>query len=445
MVATAETISPPESRRQRFFRSGIQIGMCVDCAASPRSSASSLVHNSLVSLGLGGENPLLTMQSAALPQYSRSEVLGSGFWRSHPGNDPVNNLDPSGHKNQPPPQHTFHPPQTQPAQGPNAHVNVKTPTSQHGTTSSAGTSKWTGPTIGANPKRSWLSQKLDSLKIWWQYGHGGFFDQHPMLSHLKDDLIKPVLHGVGEDVGSLVHTIKHPVNTISSAIHGVVSAVSHPKATVNTIKGAYQHFSQVTGDKKIQAVIQQTTSLLIPAAGAKVLAKIGNIAKLAKLGATVRDIDEAPKPTGEDIAKFEHYGSGQPQGIKSTDTIGREKDLGPYRGGPHSQTKLPVGDKLESHHMPSRKSLEDSGIDPEKGPAIQMEPEDHIQTASHGTQGTEGAIYREQIKNLIKQGSVRQAMAREIGDVRRIAGRLYNQAIREMVEYAKSLGLLNKK
>ena len=137
MVATAETISPPESRRQRFFRSGIQIGMCVDCAASPRSSASSLVHNSLVSLGLGGENPLLTMQSAALPQYSRSEVLGSGFWRSHPGNDPVNNLDPSGHKNQPPPQHTFHPPQTQPAQGPNAHVNVKTPTSQHGTTSSA--------------------------------------------------------------------------------------------------------------------------------------------------------------------------------------------------------------------------------------------------------------------------------------------------------------------
>ena len=98
MVATAETISPPESRRQRFFRSGIQIGMCVDCAASPRSSASSLVHNSLVSLGLGGENPLLTVQSAALPQYSRSEVLGSGFWRSHSGNDPINNLVTRGNK-----------------------------------------------------------------------------------------------------------------------------------------------------------------------------------------------------------------------------------------------------------------------------------------------------------------------------------------------------------
>ena len=49
-------------------------------------------------------------------------------------NDPVNNLDPSGHKKQPPPQHTFHPPQTQPAQGPNAHVNgAGQRTATHGT------------------------------------------------------------------------------------------------------------------------------------------------------------------------------------------------------------------------------------------------------------------------------------------------------------------------
>ena len=53
-------------------------------------------------------------------------------------NDPVNNLDPSGHKKQPPPQHTFHPPQTQPAQNPNAHVNVKTPVAAHGTAGHTG-------------------------------------------------------------------------------------------------------------------------------------------------------------------------------------------------------------------------------------------------------------------------------------------------------------------
>ncbi len=101
----------------------------------PRSSTTSLFQsvNPFESLGLGGENPLLTVQSATLPHYSRSEVLSPRFWRSHSGNDPINNLDPSGHDS----QKTYKPPQEPPAQNPNAHVNAKTPTTQHGTTSSA--------------------------------------------------------------------------------------------------------------------------------------------------------------------------------------------------------------------------------------------------------------------------------------------------------------------
>ena len=36
-------------------------------------------------------------------------------------------------------------------------------------------------------------------------------------------------------------------------------------------------------------------------------------------------------------------------------------------------------------------------------------------------------------------------MAKEIKDVRRVAGKKYNQAVIEMLEYAKKLGVLAKK
>lgn len=55
-----------------------------------------------------------------------------------------------------------------------------------------------------------------------------------------------------------------------------------------------------------------------------------------------------------------------------------------------------------------------------------------------------GAEYRAQIKALIQRGRMREAMTHEIKDIRRIAATKYNQAIREMLAYAKSVGLLNK-
>jgi hypothetical protein len=67
-----------------------------------------------------------------------------------------------------------------------------------------------------------------------------------------------------------------------------------------------------------------------------------------------------------------------------------------------------------------------------------MEPPDHLNTSSHGSKGLAGAQYRSQVEDLIKQGKMRDAMALEIKDVRRIAGVKYNQAIREMSDYAKS-------
>jgi RHS repeat-associated protein len=116
-------------------------------------------------------------------------------------------------------------------------------------------------------------------------------------------------------------------------------------------------------------------------------------------------------------------------------------DAGKYRGGPHSATSKPVGDGLESHHMPADSV---SDIPREKGPAIQMEPPDHAETMSHGSQGAPGAEFRAKQRELIEQGKHRDAMAREVKDVRRVAReagepRKYNNAMRQMLEYAKSL------
>jgi hypothetical protein len=103
---------------------------------------------------------------------------------------------------------------------------------------------------------------------------------------------------------------------------------------------------------------------------------------------------------------------------------------GKYRGGLHGSTKGPVGDGLESHHMPA-KSV--NGLHPDKGPAIQMDPADHALTASHGTQpGSD--IYRLRQLRLINQGKFGEAIQMDIDNVRKLFGNKYDEAIREMID-----------
>ena len=118
----------------------------------------------------------------------------------------------------------------------------------------------------------------------------------------------------------------------------------------------------------------------------------------------------------------------------------RQEESEAFRGGPHSEMKKPVGDMRDSHHMPARSV---SPLHPEAGPAIQMDRADHLLTSSVGTT-PEAVEYRTTIKALLEEGKWREAMALEIRDVRRVAGSKYGQAIREMLEYAKELGLLGK-
>ena len=119
---------------------------------------------------------------------------------------------------------------------------------------------------------------------------------------------------------------------------------------------------------------------------------------------------------------------------------------GPYRGGPHSETSLPKNDGYDSHHMPA-KSV--SGIDQaqSRGPAIKMDPKDHARTSSNGQmKGSEE--YRDQIGQMIENDNMRGAMAKEIKDVRRAAQEVsgnrtkYNEAMQEMMQYAKQEGIV---
>ena len=121
---------------------------------------------------------------------------------------------------------------------------------------------------------------------------------------------------------------------------------------------------------------------------------------------------------------------------------------GPYRGGAHSKTSKPANDGKDSHHMPAD---DVSPLRTNDGPAIQMDPPDHKLTKSNGSQPG-SARYRQAIATLLEDGKWREAMVKEIKDIRRI-GRLigsprkYNEASLEMLEYFKCLeknGLLPK-
>jgi hypothetical protein len=79
-----------------------------------------------------------------------------------------------------------------------------------------------------------------------------------------------------------------------------------------------------------------------------------------------------------------------------------------------------------------------------------MDPVDHRATSSYGG-GKAATQYRAQSAEMIGKGSYRSAMAREIGDVRgaakQVSGSLtkYNQATKEMLDFAKSSRQLPRK
>ena len=109
-----------------------------------------------------------------------------------------------------------------------------------------------------------------------------------------------------------------------------------------------------------------------------------------------------------------------------------------YSGGAYGKLDRAAG--LERHHLPADSISQISRM---RGPAIQMDAADHTLTSSYGN-SIRAQAYREEIGVLLEQGRFRDAMAHEMRDVRRIAGAKYNEALREMLDYARSAGYLNK-
>jgi hypothetical protein len=110
--------------------------------------------------------------------------------------------------------------------------------------------------------------------------------------------------------------------------------------------------------------------------------------------------------------------------------------MGDYRGGAHSEMSKPKNDGLDSHHAPADDA---SPLSRNAGPAIQMDPNDHHKTPSNG-QMKGAAIYSYDIKQLLDKGEWRNALAKEIRAVRKIANvikdpRKYNDAISEILKH----------
>ena len=105
------------------------------------------------------------------------------------------------------------------------------------------------------------------------------------------------------------------------------------------------------------------------------------------------------------------------------------------KGGAHGEVKGIPGQ--ESHHAPADSA---SPLSKNKGPAMSMETPDHRQTASWGN-SREARAYRAEQARLIRNGDFAGAQRMDIQDVRSKFGAKYDEAMRQMIEYTKGLGL----
>jgi RHS repeat-associated protein len=125
-----------------------------------------------------------------------------------------------------------------------------------------------------------------------------------------------------------------------------------------------------------------------------------------------------------------------PRRLKIFEKVG-ERLSKVFSGGAYGKLKSIAG--WERHHMPADSV---SPLSRNRGPAIQMEQAEHALTSSYGNSAA-AQVYRQEIGQLIKEGRWRDAMAQEIRDVRAVAGSKYNEAIQQMLDYGRSIGIID--
>jgi len=108
------------------------------------------------------------------------------------------------------------------------------------------------------------------------------------------------------------------------------------------------------------------------------------------------------------------------------------------KGGAYSDVRLNSnGDYTQVHETPS---FDSTGADVRKdGPSIKMTKEDHMQTGSYGN-SKNAHEYRAMQKEYIDNGNYHDAIQMDIDDIHSKFNDKYDDAIEEMLEYAKAIG-----
>jgi filamentous hemagglutinin len=159
------------------------------------------------------------------------------------------------------------------------------------------------------------------------------------------------------------------------------------------------------------------------------LSRAGEAGKLAKLEAEAAQagkLDEFKKV--EQAAEVERTSD-------ATQTAQANADIS---GGAHRDTSKPVNDGLDSHHCPAKTCYSDAPISSSDGPAIKMDPVDHQRTASYGS-SPEAKAYRAEQQKLLQEGKLKEAIEMDVQDIRSKFGSKYDEALKQMQDYANSL------
>lgn len=110
----------------------------------------------------------------------------------------------------------------------------------------------------------------------------------------------------------------------------------------------------------------------------------------------------------------------------------------PPQGGSYYQVRS-SNTGGEVHHMPAFKAFTgECGLSHGKGPSIWMTVDDHRGTESWGS-GAKAIIYRNDQKQLIKQGKFKAAMDKDIAGIKLKFGSKYDVAIAQALTYYQTI------
>ncbi|WP_232729660.1 hypothetical protein [Herbaspirillum huttiense] len=233
----------------------------------------------------------------------------------------------------------------------------------------------------------------------------------------------PWVHGV-LGVASFVPGLSVITGAIDAAIYtaegdyveaGLAAASMIPGGKVVTTAGkvakrAVSAASAAKGVREAEEAVKAARAVKETVESAKVAKRAVSAARVAKGAREAEEAAKAARATKEAVetakaakeanaAKATQAGSGGNRGGKDTtvkkkgrgpcDHLRQGNGKGPYRGGAHGKTSKPTKDGKDSHHMPAD---DVSPLKRNEGPAIQMDPEDHKDTSSNGSNGLQGEV-----------------------------------------------------